>query len=190
MELIDIPQICRADLCDIPGILSVLHQNLLVNQTHKNPEFLAKTGFLIHGFTETEAQSAILDRENGIFLVAKKADRVVGYAMGYHTKILKLAAREKLTLVSPSLREILSSGAVFYFRHIARKSGHATVGAWLLEQLLMETKEGGYSHLVCQISHRPFRNQASISFHEKRGFSCVGETPVDDSIFGVYLKKL
>ena len=183
-------QASRAELADIRGIFAVMDQNLLAKKEVLDTTLLEQTGFLIHGFTREEARAAILDRENFVFVVAKENENVVGYATGSDIKTLKPVFQEKLASISEEVQTAISTGRVFYYRHIAKKKGAVGIGKDLAPILMEYIRAAGYSHMVCQIAHDPIRNQASILFHERQGFRCVGTAPDGERRFGVYLKIL
>jgi hypothetical protein len=66
---------------DIPGIISILERNLITHKVH-NIDQLEQSGFLINGFTPSDAKNAILDKNNFIYLVSTEHNEVIGYAMG------------------------------------------------------------------------------------------------------------
>ncbi len=183
-------QISRAELADLPGILSILNQNLLSKKEALDTTILQQQGFLIHGFTQEEAQGAIQDKENFVFVTTKENEDVIGYATGCNIKKLQPVFLEELDSVSPVLKENLFSQKIFYLKHIAKKVGVQKVGPALFQKLLEFVKTAGYDQIVCQISHQPFKNNASISFHERLGFSCLGESRNEDTFFGIYAKKV
>ena len=92
--------------------------------------------------------------------------------------------------MSKEIEDIILSGKAFYLRHIAKAPGKNQVGKKLLQALLNEAKNAGYQYIICQIAHKPLQNKASIAFHEKMGFTCVGEAKDGDNEFGVYFKPL
>ena len=184
-----IKEVRVATIDDIPGIMSVLEDNLIANKK-QDTCVLEKTGFLIHGFTAEEAQVAILDKNHFIYLVTTENDEVIGYTVGCDIKILKPIYQERLASISPAISNALFSERVFYLRHIAKKQGKIHVGKELLQELIDRTKRAGYQSIICQIADKPVPNKGSKLFHEKYGFICVGYSENEEGSFGVYFKRI
>ena len=182
-------EVKNAEMHDIPGIIHVLNKNLISHNKTLPSHELEKTGFLIHAFTHEDAEAAIADKDNFIFLISTENDDVIGYALGCAVTKIKSLHKRKIS-VSQEIENIISSGKAFYLRHIAKAPGKNQVGTELLRALLNQTKNAGYHYIICQIAHNPLRNKASIAFHEKMGFTCVGTAKDDDNEFGIYLLNL
>ncbi len=180
----------HAEIKDIPGIISVLDQNLIAYKKPTEITTLEQTGFLINGFTPDDAKAAILDTDNFIFLISTENDDVIGYAIGCDVKKLKSTFQEELAAVSSKIRTIVFSEKTLYLRHIAKKTDKKHVGKKLLQTLSEQAKLASYKYIICVIAHKPIQNKASITFHEKLGFVCVGYNEDGDKKSGVYLKKI
>lgn len=179
-----------AEINDIPGIISVLEQNLISYKKALTTDILEQTGFLINGFTYEDAKAAILDKDNFIFLISTENDNVIGYATGCNVKKLKSIYQEELAAVSSEVRNIVFSEKAFYLRHIAKKIDTKHVGKELLQTLLDQAIYAGYEYIICVIAEKPIQNKASKIFHEKVGFRCAGYNQDGDRIFAVYFKKI
>lgn len=182
--------IIHAKVDSIPGILSVLEENLIANQKQLPTHILEQNGFLIHSFTADDAKAAILNKDHFIVLISTENTDIIGYTIGCNISRLKKDFQDKLAAVSSEINDIISSQKSFYHRHIAKKLTKKNVGTQLLEQLITETKHMDYKYIICQIAHEPFRNKASIALHQKLGFEYCGCTQNENLILGVYLKKL
>jgi L-amino acid N-acyltransferase YncA len=176
---------------DIPGILAVLHHNLMANKKIKDKNQLEQTGFIIHDFTADDLEAIIADSQHHILLVAIEDDKVIGYILTYD---MPYAKPDWLSLVvaSPQIKDILAAKEVLYHRNIAKKHNKKGVGKQLLQVLLQEAAARNYKYVACQIVQQPYKNKVSIALHEQLGFKAVGhgyEADVDIT-FGVYLKRL
>lgn len=177
-----------AELANIPGIIAVLEQNLIANRIADVD--LEKTGFLVHGFTSDEAKEIITDKTNYVAFVALEDEEIVGYTMGCNIKQLQPKIQTKFAAISQELNYLLSREKIFYYRHIAKKPTTKQVGQELLQSLLAEVKHQNYHSVICQIVQKPLKNAASLAFHARFGFECMGMVQDEKYSLGVYLKLL
>lgn len=183
-------QVREAEVEDIPGIISILQQNLISNKKETNSELLAKTGFLINPFSFEDAKSAITDIDNFIFLVSIENSEVIGYTVACNVQKLNADFQKELSTASLEVRNIIASEKSLYLRHIAKKTDVAGVGKELLKKLFETSNKQNYTAIICVIAEKPIQNKASKKFHEKNGFACMGYYQSEKKIFGIYLKKL
>jgi hypothetical protein len=183
-------QVKIAKIEDIPGIISVLQQNLIAHKNLLEIDILEQKGFLINAFTDEDAKTAILDKDNFIFLISSENDDVIGYAVGCNVKKLNQNFQKELAEISLEIHSIISSKKLLYLRHIAKKLDIKHVGKGLLQELINQAKHGGYEYIICTIAEKPIQNKASKAFHEKFDFACTGYNQDGDKTMGVYLKKI
>lgn len=126
---------------------------------------------------------------NYLVLVTLEAQEVIAYATGCDFQKLKPEFCERLMNASLEVKNCLSSGRIYYHRHIAKKPGQQNIGKPLLASLLNKIKEQGYHYVVCQIAHHPLQNKISIALHEKLGFRRVGTMQDGEVTLGIYLKE-
>jgi len=178
-----------AHFADIPGILTVLKQNL-IGPTNPFTPSSENTGFLIHSFTAEEVAEWIKDEENAIVLVSKKADGVVvGYAVSFNLEKLPQYLQDKFLAAISNIDKLSPSTKILYYRHIAKTPGEKQIGKALLESVLHKANLQNYQYVVCQIVHEPVFNLVSAEFHKKMGF-CLVTTYKDGNLtLGIYFKK-
>ena len=176
---------CLAQHCDIEKMMEICEENLLENNREKfSANDFSNKGFLLTRLTSQNVQEMIDDKKNYVVLVAKDGDKIMGYLIACDIEKVDYELREKI-------KELKNfRGKVFYHKQIVKKLGVKQVGEKLLLSMLDEVNNRGYSHVVCRIVHEPFYNQASISFHQKFGFSQVGLYKKNEVLTGIYLKDL
>lgn len=179
----------KADIENIPGILSVLENNLIKNKRNIATTTLEEQGFLIHGFNFDDVKSAVHDKNFSV-LVALEGDHVIGYTIGCSLDKLKIELKNKICSASSELEKIISSNKIFYHRHIAKEVHKKGIGKQLLQSQMDIIKKLGYQNIICQIAHKPFQNTVSLALHEKFGFTSMGFLVDGDYTLGVYLKNL
>jgi len=184
-------QVRKAEVKDIPGVLSVLEQNLIANRKIQNHEILEQTGFLINSFSYDDAKSAITDEDNFIFVVStENNDEIIGYAIGCDVNKLSPIFQKELSSISSEIKDIIPLEKILYLRHIAKKADKNYVGQGLFLQLLDYSKRENYKYIICVIAEKPIQNKASKKFHEKNGFFCAGFYQDGNKMSGVYLRKI
>lgn len=164
----------KAEIRDIPGIISVLEQNLISNKKVENIDILTWSGFLINRFSPEDAEFAIVDEDNFIFLVSTEDNDIIGYIIGCDVKKLNPHYQQELFSISAELKNIISLEKTIYLRHIAKKIDKKSVGKELLKNFLDYSNYKGYKYIICSIAQAPIENKASKNFHEKNGFVCLG----------------
>lgn len=181
-----------AEITDIPGILTIVEQNLIRNKQQHDLAQLAMGGFLVNPITSAELTTAILHPELNIILIAKQNIEIMGYTAGH---ALELWRKQDIhwdshVRVSPQIQKILTTEKILYHRHIARKINTKGIGLKLMQILLEQAKTRQYRYIVCKIVHHPWHNAVSIKFHEQLGFFLAGTGNEENFDFGLYLKKL
>jgi len=177
-----------AELNDIPGILAVLHKNLVANKKSAELENMEDKGFLINGFTEEELQTYLNDKQNYIVLAAHDDNNtILGYTIGYDSQKLPADLYDQFNLIFP---DILQTNKILYLRHIAKLPLTKHVGSTLLKTLLEQARKKNYQYMVCQIAEHPHQNTVSKKFHEKFEFKRIGSGEVKGHTFGIYIRKL
>ena len=176
-----------AELKDIPGILTVLHKNLVANKASAELENMEDKGFLINGFTEKELQTYLNDKQNYIVLAAHDDNNILGYTIGYDSQKLAADLYDQFNAIFP---DILQKHKVLYLRHIAKLPHTKQVGSVLLQTLLEQASKQRYEYMVCVISEQPHQNIISKKFHEKFEFKRVGSGEFKAHTFGIYIRKI
>jgi hypothetical protein len=184
-------QVTTAQLADIPGIMSVLQENLLANRSHLSEATLSESGFLLHGFDAEELTQSIANKDH-IILVAKENRAVMGYAIGY---ILSDGRPEWFSRIEApeSTLTALTQHKILHYRHIAKIPGTKQVGTSLLNSLVKMAQAKQCRYIIAEIAKNPLHNQISTVFHEKMGFRLVGVVRDNHNILhynGLYLKML
>jgi L-amino acid N-acyltransferase YncA len=182
-------QIRTATVNDISSIIEVLKHNLFQQKSAAQNATLETSGFLIHGFTSDELQTAMLDTTNHIVLVATENNTVVAYALSYDLRHIKPHWVVDIH-GTPEIHALLATEKILYHRHIAKHSNTKGIGRQILQALIAEAKARDYSYIVCQIVQKPLQNTVSTNLHEAFGFSAVGFVEDDKYTFGVYLKSM
>ncbi|HEX4045858.1 MAG TPA: GNAT family N-acetyltransferase [Gammaproteobacteria bacterium] len=178
-----------AALEDIPGIIAVLEENLLINKDRSVIGDLEQGGFLIARHSVEDLHDWIEDKENHIVMVYKEAQKIIGYILGCNLSVLSSEMQTKIAEIQ-LLRDISATNLVLYHKQIAIKPNQKGVGSKLLQSFFDFAVMKGCHHIVCFIVHEPILNKVSIGFHQKHGFECVGLVQIEDLKDGVYLKKL
>lgn len=178
-----------ANLNDVPGVLNVLEENMLTQEKIELLDDMENKGFLTFKLTSKEVEQSISDDENTTVLVAQSSNEIIGFTLGYnlHHKIPDWSAHVK---VDNSTMEILTKHRIFFHDYIARVRNTSGIGKKMLERLVKEASVRGYQYIVCEIAQHPYRNKASIYFHEQFGFNCVGTISKDSTVLGIYLLKI
>lgn len=172
---------------DIENILTICNNLLIKNRTKESRETLEKYGFLIAGDNKEKWQETINDNKNCLTLVMQKEQEIIGYITGFDISMSHSKLQE---IISQLLGLENLERKIFYYKQIAKKTNHNNVGKPLVLEMIKEISKRKYSFVVCQIIHKPFKNCASIAFHEKLGFKLVAITNDEDYSRGIYLKKL
>jgi hypothetical protein len=180
--------VVEATLSDIPGIIAVLEENMLIKKDKSDVSYIEKSGFLITRHTEKDLRAWIADKKNHIVLVYKEADEIKGYILGCDVKTMASEMQSKFAEVQ-SLKDILSANPVLYHKQIGVKPGYKGVGGELLQAFFAKAAALQYKHIICLIVHEPILNKISVGFHQKYGFVYKGLVSVEDMKDGVYLKS-
>lgn len=175
---------------DIPSILKL--QDELNFKNTKNPD----RGVLMFPIDEEKVNKMLFAGGN-ISLIAEEENEIVGFLFAYPISEFKKISTywsEKLTKVIEG--ENIDSDKVFYYEYLASKEGTKGVGMNLFKEFESQIDGKQYTHLICEILHKPLLNTNSITFHENRGFSLVDKVPyeatddIPQMLWGVYLKEL
>lgn len=177
-----------ASIDDIPGIIAVLEENLLINKDKSAIGHLEKSGFLVVRHSQEALRNWIEDKKNQIVLVCKEDQEVVGYILGCDLTAHALKMQAKVAEFQ-LLRDISMTHPVLYHKQIAIQSNRKGVGAKLLQAFFALAATKGYHHIVAFIVHEPVLNKVSVEFHQKHGFEYIGLVQIDDMKAGAYLKK-
>jgi len=169
---------------DITQMIAVCAQNLIENNREKlSADDFSKKGFLVRKLTKEDVEEMLADQKNHFACVVKEGEKVLGYLTGCD------AAKSGIDFSkhAPDLQKITK---LFYHKQIVKVLEAKNVGTKLLFTMFNEAKSRGYSHVICRIVHKPFFNQASISFHEKFGFKEIGAMEENGLTLGIYLLNL
>lgn len=158
-----------ANLQDITGIMDILERHLIQNLSCKDKNELEERGFLLFSFSKEEIKKFILDKYKSIFLVAIENEKVIGYALSYDLN-----------------QQPKSHHKILYHHHIAVQPGKKGVGKLLMQAIIKEAAVRQYEEIICDISHAPNMNRASIQFHKKFGFVLVNQHKKENIELGVY----
>ena len=167
-------------------MINICAQNLVENNRGRFDanDFAAK-GFLIRKLTKEDVREMLADQENHFACVAKNGEEVLGYLTGCDVSKTEIDFFKH----APEL-EKLKNQKIFYHKQIVKKPDAKNIGSKLLFAMFDEAKRRNYLHVVCRIVHKPFFNQASVSFHEKFGFKEIGAMEENGLQLGIYLKDL
>jgi predicted GNAT superfamily acetyltransferase len=178
----------RATEADIPGIIAVLEEHLLLNKEKSAITQLEQSGFLMKRHSENELLEWMQNEEKHIVLVCREDQEVQGYLLACDMHALSAEMQAHLMSIE-AIKNILKV-PVLYHKQIAIKANQKGVGTALLQEFFNIALLKGYNHIVCLIVHEPVLNKVSLCFHQKHGFEYMGEVEIDDDINdGVYLKK-
>lgn len=182
-------KICLASKEDIPGIILVNQENLVIDKEKAKENNLKSRGFIYSSFTSNELENILDHLPDQILTVCKFQDLVVGYAISYDCLKLRPAWLDKAKL-TPEAQNILQSQQGLYHRQIARKEGLPGVGGMLLQAVIGHAVKREDQFIMCEIAYKPLKNFPSIALHEKYGFEQVGKVSKDGKEMGIYVKKL
>jgi hypothetical protein len=172
-----------ATVADISQMVEICALNLVKNNQDKfDANDFAKKGFLIGELTESDALEMLADPKNHFVCVSKDDEEVLGYLTGCDISVSGIEFPKDISEIK--------SEKLFYYKQIVKKPDAKNIGQSLVNAMLKEVKERGYSKVVCRIVYAPFYNQNSISFHELFGFRKIGEMQDKGSNLGIYLKDL
>lgn len=182
-----------ASVDDIQGITLVQKENLLLPTKKISEKELEKRGFLIHEVSTKELEKLILDRENGLVLVAKEGDEIKGYVLAYDLKLWKnLKPKwEETVKVSENTKQILDEEKILYLRHIARKMKAEGTGSKLMRTLINEAGLRKYHSVIAEILEKPITNRVSVDFHKQFGFEEIGRVEENKNlVWNLFLKNI
>lgn len=184
-----------ASVNDIKEILSIQEENLFL-LIDRNKEELKEKGFLFHEITENELYNLILKKEKTLVLVARKNNKIVGYALAFDFKLLQetnpyYLEKVKILKKFKKIEDSLVKEKILYFRHIARRIGQKGVGKELIKFLIDKAKERNYFAIIAEIMEKPIRNEISFGFFQKFGFEKIGEVKEGENlIWSLFYKKI
>lgn len=182
-----------ASVDDIQGITLVQKENLLLPTKKISEKELEKRGFLIHEVSTKELEKLILDRENGLVLVAKEGDEIKGYVLAYDLKLWKKLKPkwEETVKVSENTKQILDEEKILYLRHIARKMKAEGTGSKLMKTLINEARLRKYHSVIAEILEKPITNRVSVDFHKQFGFEEIGRVEENKNlVWNLFLKNI
>ena len=205
-------EIEEAEIENVPGIFSVLNENLLpmelldkekgglyLKNTGKKIEDFSEKGFLVNSFSEEELKDVLLDREKNITLIAKENNEIVGYALAYNLEKWRKCKpdwEKRVELNDEKEKQMFEKKNILYFRHIATKqsSKNKSVGAMLEYKMFSVAIQKGYKEIIGEALEHPIENKASINFNKKIGFKKMGKVKEikneNELIWGLYKKNL
>lgn len=171
----------------IEEMASICAGQLVKNRKEEDAQSIKKSGFLIGELTKKQWQDIINDKENSLALILKRGEEVIGYLTGFDIIKTESEFQEKVLFL---LKLKKSEKKIFYHSQIAKKPNSKNVGKPLTMAMIDEIKKRGYHSIVCKIVHQPIKNEASITFHEKLGFKCIGEIDQENYLRGIYLLEI
>ena len=172
---------------DIGEMVAICATQLVANREGDNAQNMGKSGFLIVELTKDQAKDIINDSKDSLALILKRDDEILGYLTAFDIKKTEDEFRQKVFSV-PQLQKF--GKKIFYYNQIAKKPNSKNVGKKLTLAMVDEAKKRGNSCIICKIGHKPFRNEASIAFHEKLGFKCIEEIDKGGYLCGIYWKEV
>ncbi|MDX2082993.1 MAG: hypothetical protein SFV53_03290 [Rickettsiales bacterium] len=180
----------KAKHSDIDQMIEICEQNLVENNLTKfSAEDFSKKGFLLTRLTSENAKKMIDDRKDFVVLVAENKKEnsyeILGYLIGCDIK------KSQIDFPSETIaKKNLAAAKTFYHKQIVKKTATKNIGKKLLSAMIEMVKDKKYQQIICRIVHQPFKNEASIIFHEKFDFTKIGKMSHAKITFGIYLKNL
>lgn len=127
------------------------------------------------------------------FYVAEDSGDIIGFLMCYDDKTLR-GLTDDLSYKDGTSKFLLEQKTPFIFGDqigVREEMNHKGVGNQLMERLFEDMKKSKIDTMYVEILHQPVRNETSIKFSEKLGFSLETEAiNSDGSVWGIYKLRL
>ncbi len=149
-------------------------------------------GFLFNPMTFEQYRHR-LERTNHTYITLADS-QLVGYIIGYsESELASLRKSGSLSHKSDILTAINGLGMknFIFIDQLAVKPGYQRkrYGTYLLRQYTRMARKK-FKHAFCDIGHAPVRNEASVKFVLKHGWSLCCEVDNQDKTYGVYSREL
>jgi len=164
----------EADIEGIIGVEKSLELDDLKNNLDKKT--IERNGFFVHLLTEGELAELIKNKKEAKFIVYRKKDNVVGYAIGCKRSFWKNMNPDWLGALNPLPNFIetdLSDESVHLL--VAATKDASGIGRKLSKEIIEQFSDDGSKVFIGKVLKGPYQNIPSRLIHTRMGFVQIAE---------------